>query len=582
MNKVRSFAFVNGDSIKYYTEQLHKMLDEAIPAQHAILKYTDGIYLLTTGFHKKAASNFDQAASFFIKEKNDSLLFYCYIALGNCNKLSGNAEEAVKNYLKALTLPETISNTTSLSSCYINLAETFQHKGDVINARKYLALAGKIIPYGSRMYLTMIHLQANLFGMSNVLDSALMIDREGIALATSNNFPEKFTPFYDNIAQCFLARSNYDSAAFYFKKCIYIDSMNGRFQLMADTYSQMVNVYGMKNDPENMLHTASYADALCNSTQYLRGKYRIYEGLNNYYTGTKNWKMLSEVKDSLSQIYKRLISEETEAKIAQYNIEYETAEKQKVIEAQQYRLQKTRYIALFVGVISLLLAFVIFTSFKSYRHKKSIAVNVAIQNQKESNTQEIFKTEQKERIRIARDLHDSIGLKLSVLKMYLHNRENDAIKTPNLLDETIQEVRNISHNLLPEELNFGLISAIRSDIEVLKSAKKIKVNATIQDGRYEEFSMLSSINILRIFRELLANTLKHSKATEIMINIFITGEKLHFEISDDGLGIDKEAILKSKGLGWKNIFARIEMLKGKIEIEPKDKGSSFKIEMPIA
>jgi signal transduction histidine kinase len=308
----------------------------------------------------------------------------------------------------------------------------------------------------------------------------------------------------------------------------------------------------------------------------------IFDGLSNYYTNTQNWKSLAEVKDSLQQVYKRLINKETEEKIAQYNVEYETSKKEQLITAQQNRLQKARYLTLFISIVALLLGVSIFALVRNYKIKKAVAVNDAIQAQKDSNVQAVFESEQTERIRIARDLHDSVGQKLSVLKMYLNNRENDAAKTPDLLDETIQEVRNISHNLLPEELNFGLLNALKTDIEKIENTGNFKVTTQIEDAAYQNISLLTSLNIVRILRELLSNLVKHSKATEIGIHVFIAQNNLHLQLKDNGIGIPSKAIEDSKGIGWKNIFTRINMLKGTIKIENTAPGTSIQIEIPIA
>jgi len=579
--KAKSFTFKNSDSIKYYNSILQKIAGKNVPEEYALLKYCEGLYFLTAGLHSKAITNFEDCAQLFAKQKNDSFLSYSYLGMGNCYKLSGHADEAIKNYLMALPINE--KNLYTATLCYANLAETYQQKNDLANAKKYLRLAKLNEPYGSRTYVSLLHFEANIFGMSGMFDSALLTDYKGLELAAKYNYPDKFTSFYDNIARCFMEEKNYDSATHYFKKCIYVDSINGRVQLMADTYSQMVNVYGYKNEPDKMMATALYANQLCDSTQYLRGKYAVYDGLNNYYTGTKNWQQLAVVKDSMQQIYKRLINEETETKIAKYNVEFETSKKEQLIATQQNKLQKITYLTGVITLIALLLGVSILAIYKNYKTKKSIAVNDALQKQKDSNVQAVFESEQTERIRIARDLHDSIGQKLSVLKMYLNNRENDAVKTPALLDDTIQEVRNISHNLLPEELNFGFLNTIKSDIEKIEYADVFKITTTIEDAPYEKISLLASLNIVRIFRELLANMVKHSGASQVFITLHMADNIFHLQLKDDGIGINKNTIQESKGIGWKNIFARTNMLNGTINIDANEPaGSNVQIQIPIA
>lgn len=581
VSKIRAFTFVNSDSLKHYNNLLQKTANKNKPETAALLKFCEGLYFLNAGLHDKALSNLEESAVLFEKQKNDSFLSYSYLAMGNCNKLSGRADEAIKNYLKAI--PKNDSDPHTFTKCYANLAETYQQKNDLLMAKKYVRLAKQYESYGSRTYVSLLHFEANIFGMSGMFDSALATDRKGIAMAEKYNYPDKLTSFYDNIARCYIEDKNYDSAAHYFTKCIYLDSINGRLQLMADTYSQMVNVYGYKNQPDKMMATARYAAQLCDSTQYLRGKYSIFEGLSNYYYSNKKWEQLAMVKDSMQQIYKKLVSEETEAKIAQYNVGFETAKKEQLIATQQNDLEKKTYIIVLISLIALLLGVSIFALYKRNKTKKEIAVNLAIQQQKDNNVQAVFESEQTERIRIARDLHDSIGQKLSVLKMYLNNRANDETKTPALLDETIQEVRNISHNLLPEELNFGFLNAIKSDVEKLGNTNLFTINTTIDEGDYEKISLHTSLNIVRIFRELLSNMARHSKATNVFIQLNMADNIFHLVLKDNGVGINQTAIDESKGIGWKNIFARINMMKGSIDILPNTPtGTIIKIIIPTA
>src|SRR5690606_4441713 len=99
----------------------------------------------------------------------------------------------------------------------------------------------------------------------------------------------------------------------------------------------------------------------------------------------------------------------------------------------------------------------------------------------------LFEGEQKERIRIARDLHDSIGQKLSVVRMQLSNLpaatpSGGAFhETIGLVDDTITEVRSISHNLIPEELNFGLAAALVELADKTNRSGKVQVVVSISE-----------------------------------------------------------------------------------------------------
>lgn len=582
IGKIRSFVFVNSDSVKYYRGILRQLCKPEIPFQRALLKYADGLYYLTAGIHSRALNDFSEAAPLFEKEKNDSFLAYCNLGMGNSYKFTGDYDKSVFHYLTAMRLFEKIGNRFFITVCNVNLAETYEEKNDIEKAKHYLQIAKANEPYGSKTYVSILHLEANLYGMSGLTDSAVSIDNTGIQLAEKNNYPDKLSPFYDNLAQCFIELKKYDSAEYYYRKCIYADSLNGRIQLMADTYAQMVSLYGYKKQEEKMTAAAARALALCDSTQYLKGRYAVYEGLDHYYSSAGNRERSAATKDSVLAIYKRLINEETEAKTIQYNLDFETSRKEQLITRQENDLQKANYLLVLFAVTALLLALIIFVLYKNYRTRRMMAVNKAVQHQKDLNVQAVFESEQAERIRIARDLHDSIGQKLSVLKMYLSG-SSDETKAPALLDDTIREVRDISHNLLPEELNFGFARAIRTETGKIRDAGTIRITEELENEEdYHRVPLPAALNMLRIFNELLSNIVKHSGATEVFICAMLRENIFILQVRDNGKGIDEEMIAKSTGIGWKNIFARVNMLTGNIVIEKnKPAGSIVTIKIPL-
>ena len=581
--RVRAFTFVNSDSVLYYKAELQKIADPEIPLHHALLSFADALYNETAGVHRKALADFEEAIPLFERAKNDSFVAACLLGKGNCYKLTGNVDSAVYYYQAALHSYEKLHNSFFVTVSLVDLAETYEENNDIENSAKYLALGKANEAYGSKIYVSILHLQANLYGMKDQTDSALLTDRTGIALAQQYHYPDKLSSFYDNTAQCFLKLKRYDSADYYYRNCIRADSLNGRLQLVADTYTQLVNLYAAEKEGNKMNAAAAYALKLCDSTQYLRGKYAVYQGLDNYYSSSKDLFKAGEAKDSLLSIYKRLTGEETEARTAQYNVEFETARKEELIHTQEAGLRRGRGITILLTMLAASLLVTLIALYRNYRTSKRIAVNCAIQEQKDINTREVFESEQAERIRIARDLHDSIGQKLSVLKMYITGEEDQQKRSPALLDETIQEIRNISHNLLPEELNFGLLKAIESDTGKLQETGKFRVTTGIA-GK-ENFPLIPlpvSLNVLMVFRELLSNLVKHSGAEEIDIKISATEHLLSLIIKDDGSGVNKKLIAESRGIGWKNIFTRINMLKGSIDIADNEpSGNIITLQIPL-
>ncbi len=204
----------------------------------------------------------------------------------------------------------------------------------------------------------------------------------------------------------------------------------------------------------------------------------------------------------------------------------------------------------------------------------------------------IVDTQEFERQRFAEDLHDSLGQMLSALKIniaalesYCHNNENSELyrKSTTLLDTAIQELRSISHNLMPSSLEqLGLNTALKEICRIMNDSKKIQIiyqsygNEIALDKSYE-------ITLYRVVQELLNNSFKHSHAKKIYLQLFYNEDMILLMYEDDGIGFDLQEIQKkSKGIGLKNIEHRIKLIQGNVHFESeKNKGFLCTIEIPI-
>lgn len=210
--------------------------------------------------------------------------------------------------------------------------------------------------------------------------------------------------------------------------------------------------------------------------------------------------------------------------------------------------------------------------------------NKAILEERNKGIKAILEAQEAEKFRIARDLHDSIGQKLSVIQMRLSsgnvNEENR--NTTKLLNESIQELRDISHNLYPPNLENGLIKALESlsdDFNFTSAHSRMYLNI---DQSLSDFPMDKSISmrLYRIVQEFVNNTVKYAQADSIHINVSIEGKELKLELKDNGIGFDWKEKWDQKGLGLKNIYERVMEMNGKMEYNTKQ-GCQYKISIPL-
>ncbi|MBD8487923.1 AAA family ATPase [Echinicola sp. CAU 1574] len=212
-----------------------------------------------------------------------------------------------------------------------------------------------------------------------------------------------------------------------------------------------------------------------------------------------------------------------------------------------------------------------------------------IEAQKNNHLKDLIQTQEDERKRIAGDLHDSLGSLLSTIKMRLNRIQEDlSTNTPQLLyretmdkmDEAIDEVRRIAHNMSPVSLRrFGLASALQTLVEQVNLGGKLEGHLQIL-GLEDRLPEQIELTIYRICQELVHNTVKHAHASNLYLQLINHEDSLNITVEDNGLGMDKEKV--ATGLGLHGIEAKVQMLNGQFDIESQPgKGFLAVIDIPI-
>lgn len=197
-------------------------------------------------------------------------------------------------------------------------------------------------------------------------------------------------------------------------------------------------------------------------------------------------------------------------------------------------------------------------------------------------------TLEKERKRIASDLHDDVGPLLSAIKIQINHLEgNDEAeqmlieKSSKYIDDIIQKMRAISNDLLPNVLvRKGLAAAVEDFI-----AKMPVTNLTIEFNCPNDQRVPSDIevNVYRLVQEIVHNTVKHANASILKVELIISNQQLRLATADNGKGFDyNEMIRKNGGLGLLNLQSRTDMMGGDFDFKSeKGKGTRYLFEIPL-
>ena len=234
----------------------------------------------------------------------------------------------------------------------------------------------------------------------------------------------------------------------------------------------------------------------------------------------------------------------------------------------------------FIGTLGMvLLALSIFFFFVTYQKKmlkKQLELNETRAQQQEEILRNTISAQEKERKRIAQDLHDEVGAMLSVVKLNVGRIEKKseeqvakklAAETKTYLDDVITQVRRISRSLLPPSLEkLGLFFAIEELCNWVNKSEQLRLECW-KSGEQYRFDSKKELAVFRIVQELLNNAIKHSEATNIYINSrFSPNNNLMISVTDNGLGFEMKEKMVT-GLGLKNLESRTQIMDAKFKIK---------------
>jgi two-component system, NarL family, sensor kinase len=253
---------------------------------------------------------------------------------------------------------------------------------------------------------------------------------------------------------------------------------------------------------------------------------------------------------------------------------------------------------LFIGTIGMLVLTVGLVLFIIFHQRKVSRYQRTLQKMEEEQQKILLnasiKLQEEERQRLAADLHDDAGPLLATARLYLNENLVNQDKATQLqsifqarqiIDDTIQLVRNISHSLMPPTLkNFGLESAVNDLFQKISGSGSMNASSRFHDYK-ERLKTEKELIVFRIVQELVNNILKHSNSSFIHLTQNVHGDKFYVRVHHDGRGIvqsDFEKLNKSNiGLGLKNISSRLRVVHGNIYFEKDISQTYYKITIEL-
>lgn len=440
---------------------------------------------------------------------------------------------------------------------------------------------------------------------------ATILNESGVVYSNFKNYPEAIKRFeasleiskklndlvsigysLEFLSSAFMDLKEYKKAEDYLSKALEIrKSLNDPLAL-AINYTNFGEFYLTSGKIDVGIEQVLMSNEIAQKIPYLDLVSYNYDLLSKLYTEKKdyknafeNMKAHNEIKDSLFNLTKA-------QQIEELNIKYETEINKNLIKEQKFHLTIQRYlnIAIIVGIM--IGTVIIISYFKRIKTKNQLKMQQALMQEQEKNMKLIINAEEEERIRIAKDLHDGIGQMMSAAKMNLSaldaelsfKNEEQAKTYKNaieLVDESCQELRTVSHNMMPNSiLNNNLDLALKNFLQKI-DVGRLQVNL-YTEGLENRLEPDIENMIYRIVQESVQNTLKHAQARNLDIAILNIEDSVDITIEDDGVGFEWKKDQEVKGIGLKNIISRVKYLKGEIDIDSApDRGTLIAITVPL-
>lgn len=300
----------------------------------------------------------------------------------------------------------------------------------------------------------------------------------------------------------------------------------------------------------------------------------VYEAMGEHEKAFVHFKNFAAIKDSINNVQKVKA-------LSYYQTLYETEKRDAKIDAQKKDIallnaqNKVKSQWIIFGGLGLLGFFGVVVLMRSR--------NAAKRRQllQEKFSQELIKTQEQERIRVARELHDSVGQKLMLLTKKTKGKGDPEMEL--LADTTLEELRSVSRGLHPATLEkLGVTAAIKSMINEVDANSNIFFTNEIEDID----GMLSkdaSLHLYRIIQEVLTNMVKHAEAKAASVTIERKEGVINTIIVDNGKGFDfSEKVRSGTSLGMKTLLERAKIIESKLEIKSQlDNGTKITLVTPI-
>jgi signal transduction histidine kinase len=577
------YYYRNMDSLKFYSKlalELSELSDNYLQGK---IYNSIGMYYVSQSQMDSARYYLNQAINIGVKKSDTTLLVRAYANYGVTLRENTDFEESVQLSLKVIDLVE--KDKYILAESQYNLAVDYANATYDSLAIKYFKLAVKSAEESN-------HEVVISYALSNLLIYSLDKDemdltksylKKSSELCTKTESPAICLNYYLRLGLYLDELQEFDKAETAYKKALNsAEELNDIYNIMF-TYISLGEHFVTTKNPKKAINYLKKFERLYIENPTPDLGIRAYKNFAEAERISGNYKSSNEYLDKYIKINDSLNSENNKTAIANAETKYQSEKKDKEIAEQKLALteSKSKTRTMSILIVSLLLASILLWFLFQQRQRRIQQQLVTIQREQEVRTLEsLMEGEEKERFRIAKELHDGVNGDLSAIKFKLSSlleMNNTVIKEAvTMIDNSCEQVRAISHNLVPPSLkDFNLIEAVEDYCQNINSIHEPEVHFQ-HVGDAIDLDKKQEANLFRIVQELVTNSIKHAEAKEINVQLSYLENTLQLTVEDNGKGFNPNTV-KSDGIGMQNVQSRVDYLNATIDFVSNEKGTSYTI-----
>lgn len=512
----------------------------------------------------------------------------------------GRYDLAIEYYLKAAKIRKEQENYVLEANTYDNLSSLFtdlkDHKNSINYAEKALGI-----------YVRENHEDQSEYTLSNLgteykrvkkYDLAIKYYDQALLLHQKTKNESSKSIDLHNLGAVYEELGQLKKALNYYYQSLTLKNELEKTGSSIVTITSIGNVLSVLNkDSAEVMLLTGYEMAI--DHKMIDKQRESSEALADHYERNGDYKASSDYRKIESQLKDSLYNEDYTSKMNQLFVSFETERTKNDLLGEQLKSQelgqqkaeadlkvskKSKQIWLLISITIILLLAGAFLFYRSKQKQQSRLSKIRIEEQ-QKGLAAVIQVQEDERKRIAKDLHDGIvqqlgGLKLGLQKIFTNQETEETNKIVKILDESAEELRELSHKMMPRALGeLGLIPALKDMLD--NSLGNTNIEFQFEHfGITERFKENLEIAIYRIAQELVNNVIKHSKANKVNVQLFKTGGDVLLIVEDDGKGIN--SLEQKDGIGLMNINSRLDTINGKVNFEPShESGTLATVKIPI-